>query len=86
MRLHLSGPLYDFRTLSYIRALSTQCVRMYYMADRTAGMSFRLSPELKAALERAAEEDARSVSSLVIKVLTEWAKANGHLSDKLKKR
>ncbi len=53
--------------------------------SRNAPLAFRITPELKAALERAAEEDARSVSSLVIKVLTEWAKANGHL-EKPKKR
>jgi hypothetical protein len=57
------------------------------MTERTSILSFRVTPELKAALEGVAEEDSRSVSSLVIKVLTEWAKANGHLpADKPKKR
>lgn len=49
---------------------------------RNAPIAFRITPELKAALEGAAEADSRSLSSLVIKVLTEWAKANGHLPEK----
>jgi hypothetical protein len=39
----------------------------------------RLDPEVKAALERAAKDDMRSVSSLVEKILVEWLRANGHL-------
>ncbi|WP_082483823.1 Arc family DNA-binding protein [Rubellimicrobium mesophilum] len=42
-------------------------------------ISFRLPEETKAALERAAKADARSVSSLVTKILTDWLKTNGHL-------
>ncbi|MET4701927.1 hypothetical protein ABIE65_004976 [Constrictibacter sp. MBR-5] len=46
---------------------------------RTAPTSMRLDPEVKAALERAAKDDMRSVSSLVEKILVEWLRANGHL-------
>lgn len=56
------------------------------MAERTATLSFKVTPELKAALESAAADDSRSVSSLVIKVLTEWTKTNGHLSETTKKK
>jgi predicted HicB family RNase H-like nuclease len=56
------------------------------MPDRTAAFGFRIDPQLKDALERAAEADSRSVSSLVIKILTDWAKSNGYLQDKPKKR
>jgi hypothetical protein len=42
-------------------------------------LSFRLDPKIKTALEKAASDDARSVSSMVQKVLTEWLKANGYL-------
>ena len=46
---------------------------------RSAPISFRIEPELKEALERAAKEDMRSVSSLIEKVLTTWARDNGYL-------
>lgn len=56
------------------------------MAERTSQISFKITPELKSALEAAAAADDRSVSSLVMKVLNEWAKANGHLDAKPRKR
>lgn len=56
------------------------------MAERTATLSFKITPELKAALETAAADDSRSVSSLVIKVLTEWTKANNHPNETTKKK
>jgi hypothetical protein len=42
-------------------------------------LGFRVDPELKAALEKAANDDSRSVSSLVQKILTEWLKARKYL-------
>jgi hypothetical protein len=47
---------------------------------RTSPLGFRVEPDLKAALEKAAAEDQRSVSSLILKILTDWLRANGHLS------
>lgn len=47
--------------------------------ERTAPISFRVTPELKAALEKAAAADSRSLSSLIMKVLTDWSKENGYL-------
>jgi hypothetical protein len=49
------------------------------MSEKTLPISFRLPPETKAALEKAASADHRSVSSLVEKVLTDFLKKNGHL-------
>lgn len=49
------------------------------MTERTLPISFRLPPVTKAALEKAAAEDHRSVSSLVEKLLTDFLKKNGHL-------
>ena len=46
---------------------------------RTAPLGFRVTEELKAALERAAKNDRRSVSSLCELVLEEWLQANGYL-------
>lgn len=42
---------------------------------RTAALGFKVEPDLKAALEQAAAEDQRSVSSLVVKILSDWVKA-----------
>jgi hypothetical protein len=41
--------------------------------------SMRLDPDVKAALERAAADDDRSVSSLVERILKEWLRDKGYL-------
>ncbi len=59
------------------------------MADRTVVLSLRVPEQVKAQLERAAEDDMRTLSSLVTKVLVEWLKANAPVpekGDKPKKR
>jgi hypothetical protein len=45
-------------------------------------LGVRVLPETKAALEKAASDDMRTVSSLVEKVLVEWLRANGYLKKK----
>ena len=42
-------------------------------------ISFRLPEETKAALEKAAANDQRSVSSLTQKILTDWLRQYGYL-------
>lgn len=44
---------------------------------KTANIALRVEPELKAALEKAAAEDVRSLASLVEKILTDWVKTKG---------
>jgi hypothetical protein len=39
----------------------------------------RVQSETRAALERAAKDDVRPVSSLIEKVLVEWLRAKGYL-------
>ena len=46
---------------------------------KTHPLGFRVEPEIKEALERAAKDDHRSVSSLIEKILIEWLKANNFL-------
>jgi hypothetical protein len=46
---------------------------------RTAPLGFRIEPEMKAALERAAKADDRSVSSLVERILKAWLIEHGHM-------
>ena len=49
------------------------------MTKQPVPMSFRPSVETKEALERAAQKDMRSVSSLVEKILVEWLREKGYL-------
>lgn len=46
---------------------------------KTTPLGVRVQSETKAALEAAAREDMRSVSSLIEKILVDWLKAKGHL-------
>jgi hypothetical protein len=41
--------------------------------------SIRFDPPVKAAIDKAAKSDKRSISSLVQKVMEEWLKAKGFL-------
>ncbi len=47
--------------------------------QKSVPISFRLPPDTKAALEQAAKEDTRSVSSLLEKVITDFLKDKGYL-------
>ena len=49
------------------------------MAKTALPVSFRLSPEVKTAAEKAAEDDHRSLSSLIEKVLADYLKRRGYL-------
>lgn len=46
---------------------------------KTNPLGFRVEAEVKEALEKAAKDDRRSVSSLVEKVLVEWLEKKGYL-------
>lgn len=49
------------------------------MTEKPSPVSFRLPADKKAALEKAAADDSRSVSSMIEKVLTDWLKRGGYL-------
>jgi len=49
---------------------------------RSAAIGIRVEPKTKAAAEKAAAKDHRTLASLVEKVLIEWLTANGHLPEK----
>jgi len=53
---------------------------------RTNPLGVRVQPEIKAAVERAAKDDDRSVSSLVERILQEWLRARGYLSEAAEKQ
>jgi hypothetical protein len=44
--------------------------------EKAEQTGLRLEPSLKRALERAAKEDARSLNSLIRKVLADWLKSH----------
>jgi hypothetical protein len=46
---------------------------------KTPSLGVRVQPATKAALEKAAAEDLRTVSSLVEKILIEWLRKKGYL-------
>ena len=47
---------------------------------RSSQILVRIQPSLKAAAERAAKDDTRSLSSLIEKLLTDHLRAKGYLS------
>lgn len=47
--------------------------------QKSVPISFRLPAETKAALEKAAKDDTRSVSSLMEKLVSDWLKEKGYL-------
>ncbi|MER8560185.1 hypothetical protein [Mesorhizobium sp. M0578] len=49
---------------------------------KTSAISVRVTDEIKAAAEKAANDDSRSVASLVEKVLAEWLRLKGYLRSK----
>jgi hypothetical protein len=46
---------------------------------KTAQLNLRISPALKAAIEKAAEDDQRSVTSLLEKLMTDHLRERGFL-------
>ena len=46
---------------------------------KTAQVNLRIMPALKAAAEKAAADDQRSLTSLVEKLLTDYLRKNGYL-------
>lgn len=48
-------------------------------AKPTVQVNFRVSPELKDAAEAAAAADHRSLTSLILKLLTDHCRATGYL-------
>ena len=50
------------------------------------GLAARVEPHVKAAIEKVAAAQNRSVSYVVTQVMTEWLEANGHLPSGYAKR
>jgi hypothetical protein len=52
---------------------------------KTAQINLRISPKLKAAAEKAAAGDQRTLTSLVEKLLIDYCRASGYLKDEVKR-
>lgn len=46
---------------------------------KTTPLGIRLDEDVRSALARAAKDDARSMSSLVAKILSDWLRERGYL-------
>jgi hypothetical protein len=62
-----------------LHAVSIQWLYRMEKRLKTAQIALRMKPELKAAAEKAAEADHRSLTSLVEKLLTEYCRKKGFL-------
>jgi hypothetical protein len=54
--------------------------------DKNTRLTFRLSTEVRGALEAAAADDHRSVGNLLDMILAEWLEAKGYLRKAAPKR
>jgi hypothetical protein len=65
-----------------LRAINVKPLALRFMVEqrkKTATLNLRIDPALKAAAERSAADDRRSVTSLVELLLSEHLKARGYL-------
>lgn len=46
---------------------------------KTSAISVRVSDDVKAAAEKAAKDDSRSLAALTEKILSDWLRKNGYL-------
>jgi hypothetical protein len=53
---------------------------------KTAALAFRVEAQMKALLEKAARDDARSLSSLSEKILGDWLRDHGYVAKPKAKR
>lgn len=47
--------------------------------NKSAALGFRINERMKAMLVKAAQDDSRSVSSMVDKIIAEWLRENGYM-------
>jgi len=60
--------------------VDSRCRLLYQTGmAKTPPLGVRLDPDVKAALERAAQADDRSLSALIAKIVAEWVRREGWL-------
>ena len=57
--------------------MSSHCLYMIEKRIKTAQVNLRIEPSLKAAAEKAASDDQRSLTSLIEKLLTDYLRKRG---------
>ena len=65
--------------VAIIATLSRHCQQGIFALAKTPALGFRVLPDMKDALQRAAKADHRSVSSLIEKVMLEWLTREGFM-------
>ena len=81
MLTHLRGPLAFNSQCLYTAKIvtSSHCLYMAEKRLKTAQVNLRIDPALKAAADKAAADDQRSLTSLVEKLLSDYLKKKGYL-------
>jgi hypothetical protein len=67
------------QVIKYAVFMRVSMTRVPKPAAPLIATSVRFDPRVKAAIDKAAEADARSASGLIQKVMTDWLKLNGFL-------
>lgn len=84
----MAGSCYDYRFLIAGADITNRDSSAVDKRIRTASnvrmkkdqpIAFRVDAPLKTALEKAARDDQRSLSSLIVKILTDWLREKGYL-------
>jgi hypothetical protein len=76
---HPVGPLAKQDTVFIMASMKDVKTVSIQKRNKTAQVNLRIAPELKAAADKAAADDQRSLTSLVEKLLVEHLKATGYL-------
>lgn len=76
---HLTRPLVFYLYITYNACAVNKYVGKIQTMAKSPSLGVRIQLETKDALERAAKDDMRSVSSLVEKILTDWLRDKGYL-------
>lgn len=76
-----AGSLACYVLRMYLHPPDLSIHSQYKMAEenKTSVVQLRISPSLKAAAQKAASDDQRSLTSLIEKLLTDFLKKNGYL-------
>lgn len=60
---------------------SCQLTKANMPENRTAALGLRIFPSVKLALEKAADDDQRTVASMVEVIITDYLRKNGYLKE-----
>lgn len=70
--------LFSYKVTTINFSVNCICSRSVAMT-KTTPLGVRLEPDVREALTRAAKDDARSISSLIAKIIADWLRERGYL-------